>query len=199
MGQQQSLSQKIHIAICNNEKSSLEGLISSPEFNAEVIDTKMFVELVDKQWDNSIIIRLAKHAGDEQLASLVATVLLYGYRMPLAEIFILMKNPTATIEKHYLKELFLTACDRENVDAVRDMIQYSCFDPSDERPVVVVFRKAMTKHNCVNDELLDAVLSSCPHHKEAAKYLLSLLPKECKQEKVREALKAKLENYLSSS
>lgn len=199
MGQQLSLSDKIHVAICNCERDVLQQLMSQPEFTPEVLDVRMMVELIHKQWDNQVIYTFASMASDDQLAALVGTAILHNYVISLDKLFSLMKAPAATIEKHHLKELFLTVCDRGNTEAVNEMILHQCYDPQDERPIVVVFRTAMRKNFGIDAELLDAVLKALPNHPDAANYLLSCLKEETKKEDVKQLLESKLTQYLAVS
>lgn len=197
MGQQQSFSQQVHVAICNSEKDKLNALMAAPEFTAEVIDVQMLVELVQKQWSSDVICKFASLASDDQLASLVATAILHNHVVSLVDIFSKMDAPASTIEKNHLKDLFLTVCDRGNLEAVRALIQYQAYDPLDERPIITVFRTAMRKNHGVDEALLDAVLQALPHHDEAAQYLLDCLPLETKKEEVKILLEGKLKRYIS--
>lgn len=199
MGQQLSLNEKIHVAICNCERDVLQKLMAQPEFTSDILDVNMMVELIHKQWENEVIYQFAAMASDDQLASLIATAILHNCVISLDKLFSMMKAPAATIEKHHLKELFLTVCDRGNTEAVNELIQHQCYDPQDERPIVVVFRTAMRKNYGIDTELLDVVLKALPNHPEAANYLLSCVKDETKKEDVKELVESKLKEYLASS
>lgn len=196
MGQQASLSEKIHVAICNSDKDDLRALTSLPEFTSEVLDTRMLVELIEYSWDSTTILLFAKLATDDQLSTLIATALLHNHVVSLSKLFSLMKSPSAAIEKHCLKELFYTACDRSNIDAVRDLIEYQCYDPLDGRPIIAVFRSAMARHYNTNTELLDLVLAALPLHTDEANYLLGILDEETRRADVKDQLRAILQKYV---
>eukprot|EP00796_Vickermania_ingenoplastis_P009169 gene9169-6448_t len=197
MGQQASLSDKVHLAICNSEKDTLANLMAQPEFTPEMVDVRMMVELIQKQWDNEVIYKFADLASDDQLASLVATAILHNHVISLDKLFSKMQEPSATIERHHLRELFYTVCDRANLEAVKSLVQHQCYDPQDDRPLVTVFRTAMRKNFAVDEELLDLVMQALPGQTEAARYLLERLPEESKREETKELLKSKLERYLN--
>lgn len=199
MGQSVSFSEQVELAICNSDRRTLENLMERPEFNSSVITLNILVELIQKSWSSEVIYKFACLANDDQLATLLSTAILHNHVLSLAKIFSLMKTPTDTIRKHHLKDLFLTVCDRENLPAVRDLIQFQCYDPTDERPLVVVFRTVMRKKYACDEGLLDAVSKALPNHADAAEYLLKCLEVEVKNEDKKKLLEEKLKNYISSN
>lgn len=199
MGQTVSFADKVELAICNSDRQELERLMAQPEFNSSAITVNILVELIQKQWSSEVIYKFATLANDDQVATLLSTAILHNHVLSLEKLFELMKTPSTTIGKHHLKDLFLTLCDRGNVPAVKDLIQFQCYDPKDERPLTVVFRSAMRKKYGIDEELLDVVAEAVPNHTETAVYLLQCLEEEVKNEDTKNLLERKLKAYMKNA
>lgn len=199
MGQSASFTEQVEIAICNSDRKMLEDLMGRPEFNSSVITLNILVELIQKSWSSEVIYKFANLANDDQLATLLSTAILHNHVISLEKLFTLMKSPADTISKHHLKDLFLTVCDRENLPAVEDLIKFQCYDPMDERPLVVVFRTVMRKKYACDEGLLDAVTKALPNHADTAEYLLKCLETEVRNEEKKKLLEEKLKNYIKNN
>lgn len=198
MGQTPSFTSRLEVAICNSDRQELEKLMEQPEFNSKTITLNILVELIQRQWDSEVIDKFANLANDDQLATLLSTAILHNHVLSLEKLFQKMKSPMATIEKHHLKDLFLTVCDRGNFPAVKDLIKFHCYDPKDARPLTVVFRSAMRKKYGIDEELLDVVAKALPNHTTAAEFLQKCLEEEVKSEDTKKLLGFKLKSYINN-
>ncbi|KPI85901.1 hypothetical protein ABL78_5033 [Leptomonas seymouri] len=195
MGQSQSYHDKLHECVCNNDVEQMKVLRQDPEFKSENFSDHMFVDLVERRWDPATVMAFAEHANDHQLAIVVSTAVLHSSVLPLAPVFHLMKDSTATIRQEHLDELFMTACDHVDTEAVKAMIEAKCFDAADGRPIVTVVRRELNKV-APDDELVQAVLDALPGQEASVKYLLDTCIPKAKVEATKAMLEGKLKNYL---
>lgn len=195
MGQQQSFQAKLHECLCNNGVEQMKALQQQPEFTSENISDAMFVELVDRRWDPATTMAFAKLANDRQLAILVSACIMHSSVLPLGPLFALMKDAPTTIREAHLDELFMTAVDHVDTDAVKAMVEAKCFDATDGRPIVTVVRRELGKM-APDEELVQIVLDALPGHRDSATYLLETCVPKAKSEATKAALTAKLNKYL---
>jgi hypothetical protein len=195
MGQQQSFQDQLHECVCNSNLEQMKTLLQRPEFTSENLNDHMFVDLVERRWDPATIMAFAKQANDHQLGILVSTTILHSSVLPLTPVFKLMKNRVATIKQEHLDELFMTACDHVDTDAVKAMIAAECFIPTDGRAIVTVVRRELDKV-APDGELVQVVLDALPGHEESVKYLLETCVPKAKKEATKAMLQEKLEKYL---
>ncbi|RNF27253.1 uncharacterized protein Tco025E_00444 [Trypanosoma conorhini] len=197
MGQQPSLNFALRQHIYNRDNEGLTEFLRSHEgeLSEACMDEAIYVELIGRQWDSDTIHRFAKFANDKQLAVLIATAILQSHVVPLAPLFGLMRDRERTIEQCHLKHLFLIACERENVDAVRAFIANRCFDPSDRRPVRAVLRAQLSK-SVVNEELVKLVLAAHPLQTDNVEYIRNNCLAAAKSDQVRKAVDDFLFNYI---
>ncbi|ESL08788.1 hypothetical protein TRSC58_03504 [Trypanosoma rangeli SC58] len=197
MGQKQSLNDVLRQYIYNRDNDGLTEFLRAheAELSAASMDEVIYVELIGRQWDSNTIYRFAKFASDKHLAVLIATAILHSHAVQLAPLFELMRDRKRTIEEYHLKHLFLTACERENVDAVRAFIANKCFDPSDRRPVRAVLRAQLSKSS-VNEELVKLVLAACPLQTDNVEYIRNHCLATAKSDGVRKVVDDLLFNYI---
>ncbi|KEG11219.1 hypothetical protein DQ04_02841010 [Trypanosoma grayi] len=197
MGQKQSLSDSLHRYVYNHDKEGVAQFLQTHESDMKPgrLEDKVFVELILQQWDSDTVLRFAEAATDDQLAVLVATAVLQNHVVPLAPLFERMENRERVIEQHHLKHLFLTACERENIDAVRVFITNKTYDPSDRRPLRAVVRAQLVK-SVVNEELLKMVMSTHPHQADNVEYIRKHCLSDAKSEEVRKIVEDRLFNYI---
>ncbi|KAG5499468.1 hypothetical protein JIQ42_04941 [Leishmania sp. Namibia] len=195
MGQRQSFEAKLHECVCNNNLEQMKELIQQPEFSRENMNDTMFADLVERCWDPATTMAFAKHANDHQLAILVSTAIIHSSVLPLGSLFDLMKDAPATIRNEHLDELFMTACDHVDTEAVKAMVAAKCFDSTDGRPIVTVVRRELGKV-APDEELVQLVLDALPGHEESATYLLETCVPMSKSEATKAMLTTKLKNYL---
>ncbi|CAC9495834.1 conserved hypothetical protein [Leishmania infantum JPCM5] len=196
MGQRQSFEAKLHECVCNNNLEQMKELIRQPEFVGENMNDTMFLDLVERCWDPATTMAFAKHANDHQLAILVSTAIIHSRVLPLGLLFDLMKDASATIRDEHLDELFTTACDHIDTEAVKAMLSVNCFDPTDGRPIVTVVRRELSKM-VPDEELVQLVLDALPGHEDAATYLLETCVPTAKNEATKAMLTTKLKNYVA--
>ncbi|GET89389.1 hypothetical protein, conserved [Leishmania tarentolae] len=196
MGQRQSFEEKLHQCVCNNNVEQMKELIQQPEFSGENMNDIMFLDLVERCWDTATTMAFATHANDHQLAILVSTAIMHSSVLSLGSLFDLMKDVSATIEREHLDELFMTACDRMDTEAVRAMLTVNCFDPTDGRPIATVVRRELNKV-APDEELIHLVLDALPGHEDVATYLLEKCVPTAKHEATKTMLTTKLKNYVT--
>ncbi|KAF8278804.1 hypothetical protein TcBrA4_0107220 [Trypanosoma cruzi] len=198
MGQKQSLNASLHRYIYNHDTDGLMRFLDAheAELSNACMDENIYVELVQRQWDTATIYRFAKFANDQQLAVLIATAVLCSHLIPIAPIFELMQDCKRTIEQYHLKHLFLIACERENVDAVRAFIANKCYDPTDRRPVRAVLRAQLNK-SVVNEELVKMVLAAHPLQTDNVEYIRNKCLSTAKNEGVHKMVDDLLVEYVS--
>ncbi|KAG5501789.1 hypothetical protein JKF63_04058 [Porcisia hertigi] len=195
MGQRQSFEEKLHECVCNNSVERMKELIQQPEFVGENMNDKMFVDLVERRWNADTTMAFAKHATDRQLALLVSTAIIHSSVLPLGPLFDLMKDAPATIRLEHLDELFMTACDHIDTEAVKAMLAAKCFDSTDGRPIVIVVRRELSKV-APDEELIQLILDALPGHDDSVTYLLETCVPTAKNETTKAMLTEKLQNYL---
>ncbi|KAL7709913.1 hypothetical protein N2W54_003118 [Lotmaria passim] len=195
MGQQQSFQDKLHECLCNSNLEQMKLLIQQPEFTSENVNDHMYVDLVERHWDSATIMAFAERANDHQLAILVSTTIVHSNVLPLGPVFKLMKDRAGTIQREHLDELFLTACDHVDTEAVKAMIAAKCLVATDGRPIVTVVRRELNKL-VPDEELIQIVLDALPRHEESVNYLLKTCVPAAKNEATRAMLQKKLEAYL---
>ncbi|KAG8341316.1 hypothetical protein ERJ75_001163400 [Trypanosoma vivax] len=173
MGQKQSAVQTVHQLVYNKEHSELASFLSKCDVGLVPgsLDDSTFVELIRQSWDAETIFRLAKLGNDRQIALLVASAVVHDHPLPLEPLFAMMRDRDRAVEAHHLKHLFLTACERGNVSAVRAFIANKCFDPSDSRPVRAVVCAQLIKA-VADTELLQMLLETHPVKVDDLNYLL---------------------------
>lgn len=195
MGQQQSFQDKLHECLCNNNLELMKTLRQQPEFVSANVNDHMFVDLVERRWDSATTMAFAERATDHQLAILVSTSIMHSNVLPLKPVFELMKDRAGTIQAEHLDELFMTACDHIDTEAVKAMIEAKCFNPQDGRPIVTVVRRELSKV-APDEELVQLVLDALPGHAEQANYLLETCLPKARSETTKAMLQEKLEAYL---
>ncbi|EPY41618.1 hypothetical protein AGDE_02306 [Angomonas deanei] len=107
-----------------------------------------------------------------------------------------MKKKEEMIEKHKLKALFMTACDRGDLTAIRSLVENKCYDPNDTRPLVVICRNEMNK-TVINQDLIKYIFEVFPKAQDDVKYLLQDCVPLAKHEQTKTAMKELLNQYLS--
>ncbi|KAH9598573.1 hypothetical protein LSM04_004541 [Trypanosoma melophagium] len=197
MGQKPTLNATLQQCVYGRDKEGLAQIFRDHEsdINSSVLDEKIYCQLILQQWDSDTVSKFAKLANDDQLAVLMATAVLQSHVVPLAPLFGLMRDRERTIERHQLQYLFLTLCERENVDGVRAFIKYKCYDPSDCRPIRAVVRAQLNKSR-VNEELLEMVLSAHPQQIDNVQYVRTKFLSEAKNDEVRKIIDGHLFNYV---
>lgn len=197
MGQQQSqtLSYRFHECICNKDTAGLEALLESMDSQSEPLDDTVFVELVERQWEPSMVMKVAKVASDDNIAVLLSTAILHTSTLPIADMFALLKDPARTIESRQLKPLFIVACDHEDLNAVKALIQYKCYDADDARALTTIVRRQMNK-TAPDIEFIELVMKTLPGKTEAANYLLTNASTFSKTEETAARITKVLKAYL---
>ncbi|EPY24886.1 hypothetical protein STCU_04003 [Strigomonas culicis] len=152
---------ELHKCLCNNEKEALKQMTQSADFIAANMTSHIYLELVERRWDNDTISAFVKIGTDEQLSVLASCIVMYSSIYPIDKVFTAMQNTKDTIEKYNLKGLFMTACDRGDTDMVQAMIKHGCFDVQDGRPIMVICRREIDKAH-VDEELIRSVLKALP-------------------------------------
>ncbi|CAJ1026884.1 hypothetical protein, conserved [Leishmania lindenbergi] len=198
MGQRQSFESKLQMCVCNHNVEQMKELIQDTEFVAENMSDTIFVDLVERHWDPSTTMAFAKKANDHQLAILVSTAIIHSSVLPLSTLFHLMRDAPDTIRKEHLDELFMTACDHIDTEAVKALLAAKCFDSGDGRPIVTVVRRELSKR-APDEELVQLVLDSLPGHEDLATYLLETCVPTAKNEATKAMLTAKLKSYLKNT
>ncbi|KAG5476332.1 hypothetical protein LSCM1_04034 [Leishmania martiniquensis] len=198
MGQRQSFEAKLHECLCSNNAERMKELLQQPEFVGENMNDMMFVDLVERCWDPATTMEFAKHASDHQLAILVSTAIMHSSVLPLGSLFELMTDAPVTIRTEHLDELFMTACDHVDSEAVKAMLAANCFDSTDGRPIVTVVRRELCKM-APDEELIQLVLDALPGHKDSATYLLEACVPLSKNAATKAMLTTKLKHYLSET
>lgn len=195
MGQQQSYTERLHESLCNKNKARLDDLMDMPEFVSANITADILLELLERNYDNATVKRFADIADDDQLALLVSFCILYVNACDFSYLFEHMRNRRDTIGRHHLQSLFMTVCDRADVDAMEVMIKYGCYDATDERVLRAIFRTEMVKSS-VNERALRLVMQSHPGHRQSAQFLLDSCPVIVKNTAIRDTLTAMLKEYV---
>ncbi|CCW70217.1 unnamed protein product [Phytomonas sp. Hart1] len=186
----------LHESLRTKNLSKLKRLMDSQKFKSSGVDEGIYVNLITFEWDNNTIVRFAKIASDDQLATLIGTAILYKRCIPFKEVFGYLKNVPATIQRHHLKGLFLIASNSLDKNTLEAMIYYGCFDPSDSRPIVTIFRQFIEMTE-VKEEVVQLILQSHPGHTEPAEYLRDECIPSCKSEDVKAILLKRIINYLT--
>lgn len=198
MGQRQSFQEKLHECLCNNNLEQMKSFIQQPEFVSDILTDHMFVDLVERRWDSATTMAFAERANDHQLSILISTSIMHSNVLPLTPVFKLMKNRSETIQQEHLDELFMTACDHVDTEAVKAMIEAECFNAADGRPIVTVVRRELSKV-APDAELVQIVLDALPGHEESVHYLLESCVPKARSEVTKAMLQEKLESYLKES
>ncbi|AAZ12228.1 uncharacterized protein TEOVI_000354300 [Trypanosoma equiperdum] len=189
MGQKPSITTLLRQCIYNQDTDGFRALIGEHENELipGCLEDNIFVEVITKKCEPEIVDTVVKLANENQLASLVATAVLYDHSLPLGPLFGMMKERERTIEEHQLKYLFLTLCERGRTEAVRVFVENKCYDPSDPRPLRAVVRGQLKNPN-VDTDLLMLVLSSHAPQPDDVKCLIETYLAEAENGDVRKVV-----------
>ncbi|CAD2215896.1 hypothetical protein AGDE_03976 [Angomonas deanei] len=190
-----AFSAKLHRLLLNDQEG-LKSIFSDSDFKSVNIENGVFIDLIERSLPNDIIAPFVNVADDEQLSLLVSLIVLYSNVYPLENVFAHMKKKEEMIEKHKLKALFMTACDRGDLTAIRSLVENKCYDPNDTRPLVVICRNEMNK-TVINQDLIKYIFEVFPKAQDDVKYLLQDCVPLAKHEQTKTAMKELLNQYLS--
>ena len=158
-----SFQAQLRAAVFSRASHDLKTLMTLPDFHSANVTIEMFVELVQRHWDQQTIERFVEVGSVDNLCALLAAATLQHHvSTPYASLLGKLKalGGSQVFKERRLDAMFPIIVDTDDDDLVALFIQFGCFDPEDTRSLRIAVMNQLRRNDTCSPSILTAILRS---------------------------------------